>query len=57
MIKTALLNILSDCDKAFAVLDDSDVGISNILTNIIRLGNVETVDKILKKNSFILTET
>ena len=52
-----MLNMLSDCDKAFAVLRNTDNGVANILTNIIRLGNVETVDKILKKNSFILTET
>ncbi|MBE6670706.1 MAG: hypothetical protein E7593_00720 [Ruminococcaceae bacterium] len=57
MIKTAMLNILSDCDKAFALLENSDSGVYNILTNIIRLGNVETVDKILKKNGFVLTET
>ena len=57
MIKTAMLNILSDCDKAFALLENSDSGVCNILTNIIRLGNVETIDRILKKNGFVLTET
>ena len=57
MIKTAMLNILSDCDKAFDLLENSDSGVCNILTNIIRLGNVETIDRILKKNGFVLTET
>ncbi|MBE6718330.1 MAG: hypothetical protein E7574_03625 [Ruminococcaceae bacterium] len=56
MIKTALLNTLSASDRALAILNNTDAGVSNILTNIIRLGNVDTVEKILKNNKFAITE-
>ncbi len=56
LINTSLLNILSCADKALELMDNTDTGIYNILTNIIRLGNVDTQDKILRKNKFISTE-
>lgn len=56
-LKFTLLNLLSDTDKALAVADETDYGIYDILTNIIRLGCVDTHEKILDKNGFQTTET
>ena len=53
MISTGLLNELSGAYKAFILLDENDKGIYNILDNIIRIGNINTQERILKRNGFI----
>lgn len=52
MIDTTLLNILYRADGALGLLDNTDEGIYNILTNIIRLGNVGIHRELLTKNKF-----
>lgn len=57
IINLSLLNILSDADKALSLADNTDFGIYDILINIIRLGCIDTHEKILKNNNFQFTET
>lgn len=47
----ALLNILSNADKALELMDKTDDGIYNILSNVIRLGTVSKHEKLLEKNT------
>ena len=54
-INTALLNELKNAYNALILLDNTDKSISNILDNIIRIGNINTQESILKKNNFLLT--
>ena len=53
MLNVALLNILSDADSALSLLDNTDDGLYNILSNVLRLGNTETQEKLLIKNGFL----
>ena len=53
-INSALLNELNCAYNAFILLDNTDSGISNILDNIIRIGNINTQEKILKDRNFNL---
>ena len=51
-VKRSLLNTLFAADKAFALLENTDNGVRNILTNIIRLGAVGQQERIMTKNNF-----
>ncbi len=53
MIKNSLLNELAAADNALAKLENTDVGIYNILQNILRFGLPNIHDKIFEKNNFI----
>ncbi len=53
IINTALLNELNDAYKAFVLIDNTDNGLADIIDNIIRIGNINTQESILKKNSFL----
>lgn len=52
IIRRSLLNTLAAADNAFGLLDNTDGGVYNILTNIIRLGTVGQHEKILINNNF-----
>lgn len=52
-VSNALLNQLNNAYNALILLDGKDVGIYNILENIIRIGNINTQEKILEKSGFI----
>ena len=51
-LNTSLLLILAEADKALELIEESDSGIHNILSNIIRLGAVGIQKNILEKNNF-----
>lgn len=55
-INISLLNILSNADTALELMDKTDIGLYNILTNILRLGLPSIQEKILKDNNFTLKE-
>ena len=51
-VNTSLLLTLAEADKALELLEETDSGIHNILSNIIRLGTVGIHKNILEKNNF-----
>lgn len=51
-VNTSLLLTLAEADKALELLEETDCGIHNILSNIIRLGTVGIQKNILEKNNF-----
>lgn len=53
-LSTALLAELNRAYNALVLLDLNDKSIYNILDNIIRIGNINTHEGILKKNNFLL---
>lgn len=57
MILTALLNTLSEADKALSLLDNTDRNVYEILSNIIRLGNTKIQEDILSKNNYLVKNT
>ena len=52
LIKNSLLNMLSNADLALELLKDTDSGVHNVLSNILRLGAVGVQDRILENNNF-----
>ncbi|MBQ7968573.1 MAG: hypothetical protein IJ292_01995 [Clostridia bacterium] len=52
-VSNALLNQLNNAYNALILLDGNDKGVYNILDNIIRIGNINTQEEILKRNGFI----
>lgn len=51
-INISLLNILSNADTALELIDKTDIGLYNILSNILRLGLPTVQEKILNDNNF-----
>lgn len=52
-ISVSLLSELDRAYKAFILLDCNDKGVYNIIDNIIRIGNINTQEEILKRNCFL----
>ena len=44
--------MLSNADLALELLKDTDSGVHNVLSNILRLGAVGVQDRILENNNF-----
>lgn len=52
LINTSMLNMLSNAHLALELLDNTDKGAYNILSNVIREGAIKTQTQILEKNNF-----